>query len=96
MMNQILLLDVAPDPVSTGLSVAGLVLLGIAVLLLAGSALTALVFLFKRFTKTRAASNRVVMGDAALNFDSLTPRSNRIPSQPISPVTQPENSPNQP
>ena len=60
MMNQTLLLDVAPDPVSTGLGVAGLVLIGIVVLLLAGSALTAFVFLFKRFTKTRAAGNRVV------------------------------------
>jgi hypothetical protein len=93
-MNQILLLDVAPDPVSAGLSIAGLVLIGIVVFLLAGSAVTAFVFLFRRFMKTRAAGNRVVIGDACLNLDSS--RSNRVSSQPISPVTQPENSPNQP
>lgn len=90
-MIQVLLLDVAPDPVSTGLSIAGLVLIGIVVLLLAGAALTAFVLLFKHFRKTRTAGNRVVIGDACLNLDSVTSN-----SQPISPFIQPENSPNQP
>ena len=96
MLNQFLLLDVAPDPVSTGVGVAGLVLIGIVILLLVGAVLTGFVFLLRRLTKNAGAGTRVVVGDACLNLDSLGFRSNRVTSQPITPVAQPENSPNQP
>ena len=96
MVTQVLLLDIAPDPISTGVSVAGLVLIGIVVLLLVAAMLTGFVFLLKRFMRTAGTGTRVVVGDACLNLDSLRSRSNRVTSQPISAVTQPENSPNQP
>jgi len=96
MVTQILLLDIAPDPVSTGDSVAGIVLIGIVVLLLVSAGLTGFVFLLRRFTRTAGAGTRVVIGDACLNLVSLGSRSNGVISQTISAVAQPENSPNQP
>jgi hypothetical protein len=95
-MTQVLFLDVAPDPVSTGIGFAGLILIGIVVLLFAGAALTGLVFLVRRLTQTAGSGTRVVVGDACLNLDSLVSRSNRVTSPAISPTAQPENSPNQP
>ena len=82
-MTQILLLDIAPDPVSTGVGVTGLVLIGVVLLMFAGAALTGFVFLFRRLTK-RGGGMRVVVGDACLNFDALASRSKPAASRPIS------------
>ena len=94
-MNQILLLDIAPDPVSTGIGITGLILVGIVVLMFVAAVLTGLVFLVRRLTKA-GAGTRVMGGDACLNVGSLGSGSNRVNSQPMTPVAQPENSPNQP
>jgi hypothetical protein len=94
-MTPLLLFDIAPDPLSTGVSVTGLVLIVVVVLMFAGAGLTGFVFLIRRLTKG-GAGTRVVVGDACLNLDALASRSNRAPSQPIPSVAQPENSPNQP
>ena len=83
MVTQILLLDIAPEPVSTGNGFAGIVLIGIVVLLLVSAVLTGFVFLLKRFTRTAVAGTRVVVGDACLSLDSLGSRSNRVTSPPI-------------
>ena len=96
MVSQILLLDIAPDPVSTGDSVAGIVLIGIVILLLNSAGLTGFLFLLKRFTRTADIASRVDVGDACLNLDGLGSRSNHVISQTISALAQPENSPNQP
>ena len=96
MLTQILLLDVSPEPVSTGGGVGGVVLVGIVVLVVTAALLTGLVFLMRRFAKHAGAGTRVAIGDACLNLDSLGSRSNRVTSQPITRVAQPENSPNQP
>jgi hypothetical protein len=93
-MTQILLFDVAPDPVSTGVSVTGLVLIVVVVLMLVGAGLTGFVFLIRRLTKA-GAGTRVVVGDACLNLDAVPFRSRRAISPPLD-STQPENSPNQP
>lgn len=50
-MNHILLLDVAPDPVSAGVGVAGLILVGIVVLMITAAVLVGFVFLFKRLRR---------------------------------------------
>jgi len=94
-MTQILLFDVAPDPVSTGVSVAGIVLIFVVVLMFVGAGLTGFVFLIRRLTKG-GAGTRVMVGDACLNLDALPFRSNRATSPPSHSVAQPENSPNQP
>lgn len=96
MMTQILLLDVAPEPVSTGIGITGLILVGIVVLMLVAAVLTGLVFLFRRLTKTAGAGIRVVVGDACLNLDSLAPGSHRATGQRINPAAQPQSNPNQP
>ena len=83
MVAQIILLDIAPDPVSTGDSVAGIVLIGIVVLLVVSAALTGFVFLLKRFTRASGVGTRVVVGDACLNLDRFGSRSNRVTSPPI-------------
>lgn len=56
MINHVLLLDVAPDPVSTGVGVIGLILIGIIVLMLSGAALVGFVFLFKRLRQAAGGS----------------------------------------
>jgi len=95
-MNLLLLLDVAPDPLPTGIGMTGIILVAFIVLILVGALLTGFVFLLRRLTKTAGAGTRVVIGDACLNLDSLSSRSNRVTSQPIISTAQPGNSPNQP
>ena len=82
-MTQILLLDIAPDPVSTGIGITGLILVAIVVLLLVAAVLTGLVFLVKRLTKPAGATTHPVVGDACLNLGGAASRSNRVTSRPI-------------
>lgn len=69
-MTYLLLLDVAPDPVSTGIGIAGLAFVAIVVLMITTAVLVGAVFLFKRIRKTANQSARVVVGDVCLNLDS--------------------------
>ena len=87
MMNCILLLDVAPEPVSAGLGIAGLILIGTFVLMITAAVLVAFVFLFKRLRRNDAGgSTRLVVGDDCLNLGNAASQSN----------AQPQSSPNQP
>jgi flagellar basal body-associated protein FliL len=87
MMNHILLLDVAPDPVSAGVGIAGLIMIGVVVLMITAAVLVGFVFLFKRLRRNDAGgSTRLVVGDICLNLDKAASQSN----------PQPQSSPNQP
>ena len=87
MMNHILLLDVAPDPVSAGIGIAGLILIGIVVLMITAAVLVGFVFLFKRLRRNDSGgSTRLVVGDVCLNLDNPASQAN----------PQPQSSPNQP
>jgi len=95
MLNQFLLLDVAPDPVSTGIGITGLILVGTVVLISLAAVLTGFVFLIKRLTKPAGATTHLVVGDACLNPGGPAARSKPVTNQPINAGAQPENSPNQ-
>jgi hypothetical protein len=85
MMNHFLLLDLAPEPVSAGVGIAGLILIGVVVLMITGAVLVGFVFLFKRLRRNDAGgSTRLVVGDVCLNLDNATPQANPQP-QPSSP-----------
>jgi hypothetical protein len=86
MMNHILLLDVAPEPVSVGIGIAGLILVAVVVLMLTAAVLVGAVFLFKRIRTTSERSSRVVVGDVSLNLDNAASQAR----------PQPQSSPNQP
>lgn len=87
MMNHILLLDVAPDPVATGVGIAGVILIVVVVLMLTAGVLFGFVFLFKRLRRNNSGgSTRLVVGDVCLNLDNADSQSN----------PQPHASPNQP
>jgi len=87
MMNHIFLLDVAPDPASAGIGVAGLILVAVVVLMITAAVLIGFVFLFKRLRRNDAGgSTRLVVGDVCLNLDTAASHAN----------PQPQNSPNQP
>ena len=83
-MTHYLLLDVAPDPVSAGIGIAGLVFVAIVVLMITAAGLFGAVFLFRRLRKTNQAGSRLVVGDVCLNLDPAnTPASRQIsPNQP--------------
>lgn len=85
-MIYILLLDVAPEPISTGIGIAGLVFVAIVVLMLTAAVLVGAVFLFKRIRTTSERPSRVVVGDLCLSLDNATSQAN----------PQPQSSPNQP
>ena len=86
-MNHFLLLDVAPDPVSAGVGIAGLILMGIVVLMITAAVLVGFVFLFKQLRRNDAGgSTRLVVGDICLNLDNAASQTN----------AQPQSSPNQP
>jgi len=87
MMNHVLLLDVAPDPVSTGAGIAGLALIGVVVLMLTAAVLVGFVFLLKRLGRNGTGGiTRLVVGDVCLNLDNAASQSN----------PHPQASPNQP
>ena len=85
MMNHLLLLDAAPEPVSVGIGIAGFILVTVVVLMLTAAALIGFVFLLKRLRRN-GAGTRVVVGDVCLNLDHAASQS----------AAQPQNSPNQP
>ena len=67
------LFDVAPDPVTTGIGIAGLVFVAVVVLMITAGVLLGAVFLFKRIRKTSAQpGSRIVVGDVCLNLDKAT------------------------
>lgn len=86
-MNHILLLDVAPDPVSAGAGIAGLILIGVVVLMITAAVLVGFVFLFKRLRRNDSGgSTRLVVGDVCLNLvDAASqsgPQAQSSPNQP--------------
>ena len=86
-MNYSLLLDVAPDPVSAGVGITGLILIGIVVLMITAAVLVGFVFLFKRLRRNDSGgSTRLVVGDVCLNLDTAASQAS----------PQPQSSPNQP
>ncbi|MGZ5438110.1 MAG: hypothetical protein ACXWID_13095 [Pyrinomonadaceae bacterium] len=86
-MNHFLMLDVAPDPVSAGIGIAGLILIGVVVLMITAAVLVGFVFLFKRLRRhDGGGSTRLIVGDVCLNVDNAASQSN----------PQPQSSPNQP
>ena len=86
MMNHILLLDVAPEPVSVGIGIAGLILVAVVVLMITAAVLVGFVFLFKRLRRNGSGgSTRLVVGDVCLNLDNAASQSS----------PQPQSSPNQ-
>ena len=86
MMNYILLLDVAPEPVSVGIGISGLILVAVVVLMLTAAVLVGFVFLLKRLRRNGAGgSTRLVVGDVCLNLDNAATQSGG----------QPQSSPNQ-
>jgi len=86
MMN-ILLLDVAPDPVSAGVGIAGLILIAVVVLMITAAVLVGFVFLFKQLRRNDSGgSTRLAVGDVCLNLDNVASQSG----------PEPQSSPNQP
>ena len=86
MRNHILLFDLAPEPVSAGIGIAGLILIGVVVSMITAAVLVGFVFLFKRLRRNGGGATRVAVGDVCLNLDNAASRSS----------PQPQSSPNQP
>ncbi len=76
MINLLVLFDIAPHPVSTGIGIAGFVLVAVVVLMITAAALLGAVFLFKRIRKSSGANTRLVVGDVCLNVESATSQAN--------------------
>lgn len=85
-MNYLLLFDAAPEPVSVGIGIAGLIMVAVVVLMLTAAVLLGAVFLFKRIRTTSDRQARVVAGDVGLNLANAASQTN----------PQPQSSPNQP
>lgn len=66
-MNVLLLLDVAPDPVSTGIGIAGLAFVAIVVVMLTAAVLLGAVFLFRRIRKASDPQSRLGVGQSSPN-----------------------------
>lgn len=77
MMTYLLLLDAAPEPVATGIGIAGLVFVAIVVLMITAAVLVGAVFLFRQIKKTSDRNARIMVGDVCLNLDSAAAQSNR-------------------
>jgi len=76
-MIHLLLLDVAPNPISTGISTTGLILVAVVVFMITAAVLLAAVFLFKRLkTTSNRSGTRLVVGDVCLNLDGATTQPN--------------------
>jgi hypothetical protein len=87
MMNHILLLDVAPEPVSAGIGIAGLILVAVIVLMITAAVLVGFVFLIKRLRRNDpGGSTRVMVGDVCLNLGNAAsqsgPQHQSSPNQP--------------
>jgi hypothetical protein len=66
-MAYLLLLDAAPEPISAGLGIAGLVFVAIVVLMITAAVLLGAVFLFRAIRKSSARSARVAGGQHQTN-----------------------------
>ena len=77
-MIQFLLLDIAPDPVRSGIGFNGLILVGIVVLISVAAVLLGFVFLMRRLTKPAGVRTHLVVGDACLNLGSAASRSKHM------------------
>ena len=93
-MIQFLLLDIAPDPVRSGIGFTGLILVGIVVLISVAAVLAGFAFLIKRLNRA-GAKTHLVVGDACLNLPGMA-SSNRAAGKQVYAAAQPENNPNQP
>jgi hypothetical protein len=67
-----LLLDVAPNPVSTGTGVASLLLIAIAVLMMTGAAVVGFVFLLRSLLRKKAPTNQS-LGQATPELQPSSP-----------------------
>jgi hypothetical protein len=94
-MIQFVLLDIAPDPVRSGIGFTGLILVGIVVLISVAAVLAGFAFLIRRLTNRAGARTHLVVGDACLNLPGIA-SSNRAVGKQIYAAAQPENNPNQP
>ena len=87
MMNFLLLFDVRPDPVPVN-GVGGLILLAVVVLTITAALIVGFVFLLKalkqggssglRAKLPRLRFTRLILGDACLSFDGISPQSNAV------------------
>lgn len=76
-MSLLFLFDAAPEPISTGIGIAGLVFVAVVVVMITAAVLLGAVFLFRRIRKTgEQASSRVVVGDVCLNLDGASTQTN--------------------
>ena len=75
-MSLIFLLDAAPEPISTGIGIAGLVFVAVVVLMITAAVLVGAVFLFRRIRKTAEAGSRLVVGDVCLNLEGSRAQTN--------------------
>lgn len=74
MMVKLLLLDLAPDPVSTGVGLTALILIGIVVLIIVALTIIGFVFLLRRFLRARPANASVqVTRETTPNFQPSNP-----------------------
>lgn len=71
-MKTCFLLDVAPDPVQTGIGVTGLFLIGVVVFMITGAVLLGAVLLFNRIRKSSARPTQLAAGDVCLKLDSAS------------------------
>ncbi len=85
-MTYLLILDAAPEPISTGIGITGLVLVAIVVVMITTAVLVGAVFLFRAIKKTSDRNARMIIGDASLNLDNAASQSD----------SRPQTSPNQP
>ena len=93
MTANLLLLDIRPGPTGPGVAAGEFILVAIVVLMLTGAAIAGFVFLVRRLTRTAGSGTRLMVGDACLNLGGAA---SKRATRTISPVVQPENSPNQP
>ena len=95
-MIQFLPLDIAPDPVRSGIGFTGLIIVGIVVLILVAAVLTGFAFLIRRLTKPAGVRTHLVVGDACLNLPGIASTNRAVGKQVYAAAAQPENNPNQP
>ena len=78
MKTDLLLLDAAPDPVSSGFGVAGLILVAVVVLTTSAATLVGFVFLLRGLLRSKARTNTAISA-ATQAAPELQPSS---PNQP--------------
>ena len=80
MISALLLFDVTPDPVSSGVGVTGLILIGVVVLILSVAALVGFVFLLRWLLRgSRSGASPTVREGSSQNATQFQPSN---PNQP--------------